>query len=65
MYTLTRLLTVREFLLQQAPTLVVSLALAEVFYKFGSFMLEAVAFLVTWYVLDAARQFITDSMQRK
>ncbi|MCG8360707.1 MAG: hypothetical protein MI920_34535 [Kiloniellales bacterium] len=65
MYTLTRLLTVREFLLQQAPTLVVSLALAEVFYKFGSFLLEAVAFLVTWYVLDAARQFITDSMQRK
>ena len=33
--------------------LVVSFVIASVFYKFGSFALEAVAFLATWFVLDA------------
>lgn len=27
---------------------------AELFYKFGSFTLEAVAFLATWFVADLA-----------
>lgn len=53
MYTLIKRLTVRELLVVQTPTIAMSLAIAEVFYKFGSFALEALAFLVTWFVLDA------------
>lgn len=55
MYTLIKRLTVRELLVFQAPTVAMSLAIADVFYKFGSFALEALAFLVTWFVLDIFR----------
>lgn len=53
MYTLVRSIPLRQLLSQQAPVLVASLLVAEVFYKFHSFTLECVAFLATWYVLDA------------
>jgi hypothetical protein len=53
LYALVRSLGLRELLIRQAPMLVLSLAIAELFYKFGSFLLEAVAFLATWFVLDA------------
>ena len=53
MYTLIRSLSSRALLARQAPVLVGSLAIAEMVYKFGSFLLEAVAFLATWFVLDA------------
>lgn len=33
------------------PVLLGSLAITEAFYKFRSFLLEAIAFLLTWYVL--------------
>jgi hypothetical protein len=41
-----------------ATTLAVSLAVAEFFYKFHSFTLEALAFLGTWYALRRAARFI-------
>ena len=53
MYSLIRLLPTRELALQQVPALATSLVLAELFYKFHSFTLECVAFLATWFVLDA------------
>jgi len=59
MYTLLRTVPVRSLVFQQAPTLGVSLLIAETAYKFGSFVLEAVAFLLTWYVLDGLRHWIT------
>lgn len=46
-------LPARELWLVEAPTLLVSLVIAEVFYKFGSFMLEAVAMLATWWLLSS------------
>jgi hypothetical protein len=57
-YTLIRSLPLRVLLQEQAPALGVSLVLAESFYKFHSFSLECVAFLGTWFVLDAAVQFV-------
>lgn len=60
MYTLTRLIPTRQLLLQQAPTLGMSLLIAELFYKFHSFTLECIAFLATWYVLDAAMKVLVD-----
>lgn len=34
------------------PTLIAAFLIAELFYKFHSFMLETGGFLVTWLVLD-------------
>ena len=56
MYTLIRLIPVKRLLLEQAPALAVSFAIAEAFYKFHSFTLECGAFLATWYVADALIQ---------
>lgn len=52
MYTLIRLLSLRQLLLGQLPALGLSFLIAELFYKFHSFTLECLAFLVTWYVID-------------
>jgi hypothetical protein len=52
MYTLLRQLPGSKLLEQQLPAIVVSLLIAETFYKFGSFLLECLAFLATWFVLD-------------
>ena len=56
MFELIRSSTVRSLLTRQLPVLALSLAVAELFYKFHSFLLESVAFLATWFVLDAARE---------
>jgi hypothetical protein len=53
MYELIRHLTVRQLALEQLPILLVALGIAELFYKFHSFLLETGAFLLTWLVLDA------------
>ena len=57
MYTLIHSLPLRRLLLEQLPLLLISMLIAELFYKFHSFTLETVAFLATWYVLDAAWRF--------
>jgi hypothetical protein len=53
MYSLISRLPRRQLLLRHAPTLVAALAIAEMFYKWHSFLLEAGGFLATWYLLDA------------
>lgn len=57
MFTFIRAISNRQLLLEQMPIFVVSFLLANTFYKFGSFGLEAIAFLATWFVLDAMLQF--------
>lgn len=56
MYSLLRHIPRRELLFQHAPALGSSLIVAEIFYKFGSFSLEVLAFLGTWFILDAVVQ---------
>jgi hypothetical protein len=58
MYTMTRSVPLRDLVLEQAPTLAVTIVIAELFYKFHSFTLECLAFLATWYLLDAARNAV-------
>ena len=53
MFELLRSSSMHQLLARQAPALVISLVIAEMFYKFGSFTLECLGFLVTWFVLDA------------
>jgi hypothetical protein len=58
MFALIRSLPARQLLLEQVPTFAVSLLIAELFYKFHSFTLECIAFLATWYLLDAVINFL-------
>jgi len=53
MYELIRRLTARQLTFEQLPLLLISLGIAELFYKFHSFLLETGAFLVTWFALGA------------
>lgn len=54
MYALLQSLPFRRIILEQLPALAISFVLAELFYKFHSFTLEGLAFLATWFVVDAA-----------
>jgi hypothetical protein len=63
MYTLLRQLSYRALILQQLPTLAGSLFIAEILYKFGSFTLESIAFLATWFVLDLAYQTVQNAVE--
>ena len=63
MYSLIKAISTRQLLLEQLPVLVVSFLIAEMFYKFHSFTLECVAFLATWYVLDAVVRFFVSSQK--
>jgi len=46
----------REVLLYEAPPFAAALVIAEVFFKFGSFTLEVIAFLILWRSLLWAYQ---------
>lgn len=52
MYTLIRTLPLNQLLRTQLPAFAISLVIAEIFYKFHSFLLETAAFLATWFVID-------------
>ncbi len=52
MFQLLRSVSRLDLFGRQAPCLAVSFVLASALYKFGSFALECVAFLLTWFVLD-------------
>ena len=52
MYLLLKNAGLKKFLTGELPSLSLSLILAEVFYKFGSFLLECGAFLGTWYIIS-------------
>jgi len=59
MYTLIRRARLQEGLVIEAPAFILSLGLAEVFYKFHSFTLECVCFLATWLAASCAVSFAT------
>lgn len=52
MYTLIRNTGVKRALVDEAVPLLFSFGVAEVFYKFHSFMLETGAFLLTWLIVS-------------
>jgi hypothetical protein len=53
MFTLIRMLTVKQLVAEQLPALTLAFVIAELFYKLHSFTLECLAFLATWLLLDA------------
>ncbi len=52
MYTLLKQQGVKKFFITETPSLGASLLISEAMFKFGSFMLECSAFLVTWYTFS-------------
>jgi hypothetical protein len=54
MFTLLRQSNPQAIAFIQAPSFLIALVIAELYYKFHSFLLETGAFLATWFVLDAA-----------
>ncbi len=63
MYTLLSLLSLRRLVLEQMPAIGIALIVAESFYKFHSFTLECIAFLATWYIVDALTNFLKRGIQ--
>lgn len=53
MYSLLTKLETADLLKRQLPSLLSAMIIAELFYKFHSFTLECIAFLATWFVIDA------------
>ena len=64
MYTLIRSIPASQLLREQLPALVASFVIAELAYKFHSFTLECLAFLVTWFVIDGVISLITGKFGR-
>ena len=58
MYALVQRLNKSELFLAQLPSAAAALIIAELFYKFGSFTLECLGFLATWWLIDAAQHHI-------
>lgn len=58
MYTLFRSLPLRRLIIEQGFAFGLAFLIAETFYKFHSFTLECLAFLVTWFVLDFLTQVV-------
>jgi hypothetical protein len=48
----------------QVVALGVALTIAELFYKFHSFLLESIAFLVTWFIVDFLIQALAAFLKR-
>lgn len=65
MYTLSRAVSLRELLLGQAPIILASLLIAEFFFKFHSFILEAAGFLAVWYLIDLIVDIVARRNSRK
>lgn len=52
MYTFFKKLSTSSIFIEQLPLFALSFGVSELFYKFGSFSLECLAFLATWYLAD-------------
>jgi len=52
MYHATKSAGIRQLLTIEAPSLIAAIVIANTFYKFGSFLLELLAFLPTWFILS-------------
>ncbi len=67
MYSLLKSNSTRALLVEQAPVFLISFIIAILFYHFGNFAPEALAFLATWFVLDwgyqALRRVLTHNKE--
>jgi hypothetical protein len=57
-------LSKQDLALRQLPAFSISFVIASLFYRFGSFALECLAFLATWFVVDAVAQLLVGLRRR-
>jgi hypothetical protein len=58
MYSLIQTLGLQTAMKRELVPFIVAFVIAELFYKFHSFSLECLAFLVTWAVLSYAQSLV-------
>lgn len=61
MYSLVKMVGLQIALRQEAIPFLIAFLIAEFFYKFHSFTLECIGFLVTWYCLSFIQSAILRS----
>ena len=64
MFELLRSSSRRELYTRYAPGLFVAFVIAELFYKWGSFTLECLGFLATWFLIDLTYALISGKLAR-
>lgn len=57
--------SVRDLITTDAPSFGAALATAELLYKFGSFTLEALAFVATWIVIGWVLEQVMTAARRR
>ncbi len=58
MYTFLKNVTPRKLAVTEMPAFGIAMIIAETLFKFGHFVVECVAFMVTWYVIS----FVIDKL---
>ena len=61
MYSYVKTVGVPTFVVREAPAFAAAFVIAELFYKFHSFMLETGAFLLTWLVVS----YVASALKRR
>ena len=64
MFELIRSSSRREIFTRHAPGLLIAFVVAELFYKWGSFALECLGFLATWFVVDLIFALLSGKLSR-
>lgn len=64
MYSLIEHLGIRIVMRREFVPFLLAFTVAEFFYKFKSFALECIAFLLTWYILSLAQSWIVDQSRQ-
>jgi hypothetical protein len=65
MFNFFKSLNISTLLQVELPSLIASDLIAERFYKFGSFTLEASAFVFTWFLLSFFCNKIENAIKKK
>jgi hypothetical protein len=65
MYSLIRQIPIGKWAPVEIPAFVISFVIAEIFYKFHSFSLECLAFVVTWIAFGFAFSHINNLLGRE
>jgi hypothetical protein len=64
MFQLLVLVGRHDLALRQVPAFTISFVIAATLYRFGSFALECLAFLATWFVIDGVAQLFVAFRRR-
>lgn len=52
MYSFIKQAGIKKLIAYEVPVMFISLIITELFYKFGSFTLECIAFAGTWFAIS-------------